>query len=300
VDNHAPQSSARIEQSLRSLAAVRGRGQKARVSRISMGKMISGAKDIESITTVMLRNLPIKCQLDELVHALDSSGFKGTYDFCYMPCGFKSTAGKGYAFVNFQAPSATWCFKNTWHGSQQFPNHPDSRPLQVTAAHIQGYKANMAIAVQTIGLIRNPNFRRLVFSNRDPACSSMGMASPVAQPATGVPAAPPQLGGRTEGAGPQQPVPRPRDVLSACAGAGPQAPTCKHHAQQQPTAAGWPAVRCPVNPCQQADRVPFATCAPRSSSSSQQQLLREPALQHQLAAGRLATQPGTQAFPGPR
>ncbi|CAK0853576.1 unnamed protein product [Prorocentrum cordatum] len=113
-----------------------------------------------SITTCMVCNIPAECSVGELVQELDRYGFKGKFDFCYMPCDFVSGKSKGYAFVNFESCTAASCFQSTWHGSQRFPSRPCSRTLKVTPAHIQGRAANMAMVSQTMGSIRNPSFRR--------------------------------------------------------------------------------------------------------------------------------------------
>ncbi|CAK0832092.1 unnamed protein product [Prorocentrum cordatum] len=202
-----------------------------------MIKDLAGTSDPASITTVMVRNVPVGCKQAEVVSELDRSGFKGTYDFCYLPCDFDSSHNKGYLFVNFKTPTAARCFKSMWHGRQRFPDHPDSRSLQVTAAHIQGYEANMAM-LQTAGAIRNPNFRRLVISKSDPDPCIPATTPPAAPPATGLPAAPPQFGGLAKGAGPQPALPMPPGrFFSASSGARPQTSAGECHVQQSPKPA---------------------------------------------------------------
>merc|ERR1719394_693245 len=99
-----------------------------------MMKKISRVENLESITTVMVRNLPVRCKQDELVQELNGSGFEGSYDFVYMPCNFASGTSRGFAFVNFTMPTVAPHFVNMWNGSQRFSDHSDSRALQVTAA----------------------------------------------------------------------------------------------------------------------------------------------------------------------
>ncbi|CAK0880554.1 unnamed protein product [Prorocentrum cordatum] len=220
-----------------------------------MIKEVAGTSDPESITTVMVRNLPARCTQGEVVGELDRSGFEGCYDFCYMPCDFDSGQNNGYVFVNFKTPAVTRSFKETWHGRSRFPNHPDSRSLQVTAAHIQGYEANIAM-LQTAGVIRNPNFRRLVISKSDPDRCSLGLGQPppAAPPAAGLPAAPPPSGGLAEGAGPQTALPKPPGrFFAAPAGARPQTSRSQHHAWQHHAhpAMFWPGSSCQLQARQQ-------------------------------------------------
>jgi len=51
-------------------------------------------------TTVMVRNIPNDYLRDNLLKVLDDEGFKGKYNFVYLPVDFKRKAGLGYAFVN--------------------------------------------------------------------------------------------------------------------------------------------------------------------------------------------------------
>ncbi|CAE7385667.1 ML3 [Symbiodinium natans] len=51
-------------------------------------------------TTVMLRNLPNNYTRNMVCTMLDKEGFKGSYDFMYLPIDFRSKANLGYAFIN--------------------------------------------------------------------------------------------------------------------------------------------------------------------------------------------------------
>jgi len=55
----------------------------------------------EPQTTVMIRNLPESYTRNQLQELLDSRGFKGLYDFIYMPMNFRTKASFSYAFANF-------------------------------------------------------------------------------------------------------------------------------------------------------------------------------------------------------
>lgn len=51
-------------------------------------------------TTVMMRHLPNHFTRTLLLSLLDSEGFRGCYDFVYIPVDFAKSRGFGYAFVN--------------------------------------------------------------------------------------------------------------------------------------------------------------------------------------------------------
>jgi len=51
-------------------------------------------------TTLILKNIPSSCTTAMLVDMLNSEGFKGSYDFVYVPTDFRSLSAFGYGFVN--------------------------------------------------------------------------------------------------------------------------------------------------------------------------------------------------------
>lgn len=57
-------------------------------------------RDIATMTTVILRNVPHSYTRDDLLDLLDSQGFYARYDFLYLPVKFGSSSAFGYAFIN--------------------------------------------------------------------------------------------------------------------------------------------------------------------------------------------------------
>lgn len=51
-------------------------------------------------TTVMIRNIPNDYERDHVRDLLNDKGFRGRYDFVYVPADYKHKTGLGYAFVN--------------------------------------------------------------------------------------------------------------------------------------------------------------------------------------------------------
>eukprot|EP00929_Paragymnodinium_shiwhaense_P049799 TRINITY_DN25111_c0_g4_i1.p1 TRINITY_DN25111_c0_g4~~TRINITY_DN25111_c0_g4_i1.p1 ORF type:complete len:582 (-),score=74.03 TRINITY_DN25111_c0_g4_i1:38-1603(-) len=116
-----------------------------------------------SRTTVMLRNLPIFLTQRRLLEELDVTGFKGLYDFCYMPCCFTTGHGKGFAFVNFALPEHATTFMNSWGAVRKF-GIPQAQPaLNISYADIQGKDANAAKwDNQRLRRVRNPKLRPFI------------------------------------------------------------------------------------------------------------------------------------------
>jgi len=115
------------------------------------------------ITTLMIRNLPHELLQSQLAVDMDACGFKGEYDFLYMPSTFGTGRGKGYAFVNFATPEVADCFSALWHNTCRFGNPSEHVLLNVSVACIQGRDANVARwDTSKMRRIRNNNHRPLV------------------------------------------------------------------------------------------------------------------------------------------
>lgn len=71
-------------------------------------------------TTVMLRNIPNDYTRDMAVDLLNKQGFKGKYDFFYLPIDFISHCSVGYAFVNLCKPEFVRSFWRCFDGFKKW------------------------------------------------------------------------------------------------------------------------------------------------------------------------------------
>lgn len=102
---------------------------------------------IEERTTVMLRNMPNNYTPQMLLDMLDGEGFKGDYDFVYMPADFRTRAALGYAFINFVTPAPVARFWQAFDGFKRWAI-PSRKvgfvswcgPHQGFEAHVQRYR----------------------------------------------------------------------------------------------------------------------------------------------------------------
>jgi len=94
-------------------------------------------------TTLMIRNLPRAVTNQRLVEELRCSDWGGQFDFCYLPCDFRSTEGKGFAFVNLVSPAAANALTKAWHLTWRFGTGLSEPPLNISIAAIQGKEANV-------------------------------------------------------------------------------------------------------------------------------------------------------------
>jgi hypothetical protein len=117
----------------------------------------------KGITTVMVKNIAHICTQQELLDKLDRSGFRGTYDFCYLPRNFATKRNRGYAFINFFKVEVAACFAACWHKGRRISTSCRDQPLHVAVAAVQGRDANYRHACSPkMGRIKNTDFRPFV------------------------------------------------------------------------------------------------------------------------------------------
>lgn len=96
-------------------------------------------------TTIMLANLQRNLSQPALVEDLTNAGYKGLFDFLYMPMNFRKsgnfTTNFGYAFINFRSSADAADFVSMLHHGVI----PCSRLEEVTAewSECQGLQANV-------------------------------------------------------------------------------------------------------------------------------------------------------------
>mmetsp|Transcript_49539 Transcript_49539/g.146357 ORF Transcript_49539/g.146357 Transcript_49539/m.146357 type:complete len:472 (+) Transcript_49539:64-1479(+) len=114
-------------------------------------------------TTLIIRNIQQEMTHAVLVQKLDQAGFKGSYDFVYVPVEFASEHGKGYAFVNLVSADEALRLTAAWDRKRPFGMPPQGPALHLEPASLQGLAANMARwGSSKRQRIRNPKHRPLV------------------------------------------------------------------------------------------------------------------------------------------
>eukprot|EP00429_Kryptoperidinium_foliaceum_P047086 CAMPEP_0176105292 /NCGR_PEP_ID=MMETSP0120_2-20121206/52836_1 /TAXON_ID=160619 /ORGANISM="Kryptoperidinium foliaceum, Strain CCMP 1326" /LENGTH=376 /DNA_ID=CAMNT_0017439405 /DNA_START=33 /DNA_END=1163 /DNA_ORIENTATION=- len=96
------------------------------------------------VTTVMMRNLPLRYSQQMLIEEVARAGFSGTYDFLYLPIDTETKANKGYAFINFIDPGSAHHFRTVFEG-MHMPRFKSSKVISVSPAAVQGLAANYAL-----------------------------------------------------------------------------------------------------------------------------------------------------------
>jgi len=119
-------------------------------------------------TTLIIQNLPEDIAQADLAKELDTWGFRGLYDFLYMPSAFGTRRGNGYAFVNFTHPADAKHLASTWKRSWIFGRSVNNS-LRILPAQVQGRDANMAKwNTPKLRRVKNPNHRPLLSLGRRP------------------------------------------------------------------------------------------------------------------------------------
>jgi hypothetical protein len=113
-------------------------------------------------TTVMLRSFPNNYSSTMLLELIDSKGFKGCYDFMYLPMDFMTGANLGYCFLNFTSQKNAQAFTEKLNGFSQWkvPSKKCcavvwSDPHQGLQAYIERYR-NSPIMHQSVPVEYKP------------------------------------------------------------------------------------------------------------------------------------------------
>mmetsp|Transcript_27953 Transcript_27953/g.65039 ORF Transcript_27953/g.65039 Transcript_27953/m.65039 type:complete len:339 (+) Transcript_27953:102-1118(+) len=113
-------------------------------------------------TTVMLRNIPNRYSQANLLQEIDAAGFRGTYDFFYLPMDTQNRTNVGYAFINFLTSHDLDRFMTEFAG-YLFQSHSSQKVARVSLAHIQGFIENIRhFSNRAVSQSRNSQYRPIV------------------------------------------------------------------------------------------------------------------------------------------
>eukprot|EP00927_Polykrikos_kofoidii_P054539 TRINITY_DN48949_c0_g1_i1.p1 TRINITY_DN48949_c0_g1~~TRINITY_DN48949_c0_g1_i1.p1 ORF type:complete len:409 (-),score=41.81 TRINITY_DN48949_c0_g1_i1:96-1211(-) len=102
---------------------------------------VDGSPGSEPVTTLMLRNIPVKYNREMMLEDMDTRGFRGSYDFFYLPIDFQTGNTVGYAFVNFFNPNEASRFRSVYQGRQL--SQDSAKICEVGVAKAQGKGKNV-------------------------------------------------------------------------------------------------------------------------------------------------------------
>jgi hypothetical protein len=156
-----------VKQPSKSTAQASEKAKPKKVKDSSASKSLPSSSSSTEQTTVMLRNIPNNYTREMLLELLDTQGFKGQYDFIYLPMDFSRMAGLGYAFINLVSNAAAEKVKAHFEGfsgwslaSQKVCEVSWGEPLQGLSAHIERYR-NSPVMHEDV----NEKYRPLLFQD---------------------------------------------------------------------------------------------------------------------------------------
>jgi hypothetical protein len=135
---------------LKSLSGTRGVLERCSLASASTasGDTLSEPSD-DGFTTVIVKKMPKAFTREMLMSLLDTHGFKGKYDFLYVPVEFERKVSTGCAFINFIDNDSAELFKQRFHGFRKWGvqcGHKKqaeitwSETCQGREAHIERYR----------------------------------------------------------------------------------------------------------------------------------------------------------------
>lgn len=89
--------------------------------------------------TLMMRRLPRRFSQEEVREEIDKRGFRGLYDFLYVPWDMRQSRNRGFGFISFTDELGAQRFHELTNGEPLM--HERSKPLEVIAADVQGSEA---------------------------------------------------------------------------------------------------------------------------------------------------------------
>jgi hypothetical protein len=129
--------------------------------------------------TLFLQNIPGTAEKDMMMDWIDSMGFKGKYDFLYLPRCFTTRKCKGYAFINFVDPESARKFTRELDG---FTFTTNSR-FKITRSLTQGLEENTAMWAHTrLFRVQDPEMLPFVRYLHDMGIRHLGHLGDLAQP----------------------------------------------------------------------------------------------------------------------
>mmetsp|Transcript_134520 Transcript_134520/g.261953 ORF Transcript_134520/g.261953 Transcript_134520/m.261953 type:complete len:447 (-) Transcript_134520:330-1670(-) len=125
--------------------------------------------DSSKQSTIMLRNIPNRCNRASITQQLEAHGFGGAYDLVYVP--IDKTVGNlnlGYAFVNFREEEDCSRFREAFNGKRAkvlFPNSCSEKVLMIVPASVQGRDAYLKRLSSFVWPVGSDVWQPLIFDD---------------------------------------------------------------------------------------------------------------------------------------
>ena len=116
-----------------------------------------------STTTLMVRNIPTRFTSVSFLRMLDECGFRGSFDFQYMPMDFRTGKNMGYCFINFVHAHFAAMFAALFHG-RRLRMTTSTKVIEISPSKRQGLLENVELFKDSdlLGSLSLPHFKPLV------------------------------------------------------------------------------------------------------------------------------------------
>merc|ERR1711964_222368 len=104
----------------------------------------TGARDEESCTSLMLRDLPSKCSRMILLKEIKNRGFINDIDFFHLPIDVRRKRAVRYCFINLTTAEAACRFRTAFDGTVLTGVKNNCTFCHVVTGNVQGLEANIA------------------------------------------------------------------------------------------------------------------------------------------------------------
>jgi len=101
-------------------------------------------EDAAKVTTLMICGIPCRQSVDQIIEAINMTGFENTYNLLYVPAKRpRISQNLGYAFVNFKTPEHAASFGQAFQNFC-FPSSLSTKLCHTKPACHQGYQENLS------------------------------------------------------------------------------------------------------------------------------------------------------------
>jgi protein phosphatase 1 regulatory subunit 42 len=113
------------------------------------------------VTTLMINNIPIDVRQKELLDLIDEDGFRGRYNFFFIPVNFREMTNQGIAFVNFRTNKDAIDFSRAWNGARLLGMGGAAPLMNISPSRTQGLTAIAAFSKKVVR-VKDPALRPFI------------------------------------------------------------------------------------------------------------------------------------------
>jgi hypothetical protein len=96
---------------------------------------------VSGCTTLMIKEVPLSYTQRNLMREINLSGFRGKYDFLYLPTDMRKHTNRGFAFINMVSEESAKEFYRKFH-NKSLRLFGAEKPILILPADLQGFEEN--------------------------------------------------------------------------------------------------------------------------------------------------------------